>query len=96
MQGQISQWTAAQSLFTDAEIEDIGKTLFGDSESRYPNALYLVEQCAGDFGYLFHNDDCLRRSLSLIEQAVWRCYSQLMDVVEGNFRPGRYLAHGLS
>ena len=80
----ISQWTAAQwAFFTDAEIENIGNTQFRDSESRYPNSIYLMEQRAGDFEYLFHNDDCLRRSRSLIEQAVWRCWSHLMGDVEG-------------
>ena len=30
-----------------------------------------------------NNDDCLRRSRVLIEQAVWRCWSHLMGEVEG-------------
>ena len=43
----ISQWTAAQwAFFTDAEIENIGNTQFRDSESRYRNSIYLVEQRA--------------------------------------------------
>ena len=59
----ISQWTAAQWVFfTDAEIENIGKTQFRDSESRYPNSIYLVEQRAGDSGYLFHNEQACKSS----------------------------------
>ena len=90
LQGQtlISLWTAAQwALFTDDEIVNIGKKHFRDSEYSYPNALYLVEQRTGDFWYLFHNDDCLRCSRALIEQAVWRCWSRRMDEVERIFGP---------
>ena len=46
-----------------------------------------MEQRAGDFGYLFFKDDCLRRSRALIEQAVWRRWSQLMGKVEGISSP---------
>ena len=75
----IALWSSADwALFSQAEIARIGNKQFLESASRTPNSIYIVEQTAGDFSYLFHDEASLQRNRRLVDQALWECWTRLM------------------
>ena len=75
----IALWSSADwALFTQEEIARIGNFQFVESISRAPNSIYIVEQTAGDFSYLFHDEASLQRNRRLVDQALWECWTRLM------------------
>ena len=53
-----------------------------ESVSRAPNSIYIVDQTAGDFSYLFHDEASLKRNRRLVDQALWECWTRLMEVTD--------------
>jgi hypothetical protein len=72
-------WSSADwALFSHADIARIGNTQFLESASRAPNSIYIVEQTAGDFSYLFHDETSLTRNRAMVDKALWECWTRLM------------------
>ena len=75
----IAMWSSADwALFSHADIARIGNTQFLESASRAPNSIYIVEQTAGDFSYLFHDETSLTRNRAMVDKALWECWTRLM------------------